>query len=312
MLLASASAFAQRDSTRYALTRLEASLTTRITESSALPRSEVLPIIVVSAEARFEETRTWFPTQAMSTLVRVFGNSAVRFCEACMGSRVSIGEGRVETSTAALETPEIVLFDQRIRGTSEPAKVAVWLDETAKGVSLRVVDLKNSRVLWVENFDDGKFTNDLLAKTQHALKEESRRSRGDALAHVFSDIAVLPMQHISFDWTEQWGDTNANLAGLSASILDPLLGVGGHYFRIIPEAFNITVGAKVLISVPTALAKAISPDINQVIDPLITGVLVVRWPIFSSNFALVLTVSTNAKVAVGITLLNFSLLPVLP
>ena len=63
---------------------------------------------------------------------------------------------------------------------------------------------------------------------------------------------------------------------------------------------------------PTALVKALSPDTMDLFDPLFTAVLVIRWPIFKTNFAIVGTLSTNGQVGLGISLLNTSLIPVLP
>jgi hypothetical protein len=304
-------ALAQRDTTRDALLRLEASLSVRATDVGALARKDLLPAIVVSTEPRYAETLAWYPTAAVGTLVRVFGAASVRVCEGCASARLQVAPGRYEQSTAALDAPEIVRYDENLRGKSEAAKTAIWLDETAAGVSLRIIDLRNSRVLVAENFDEVQADAKAFDRTVQLVREEQRRARGDALAHTFIDIGVVPMQHISLDWSEQWGDTNANLAGVSLSAFDPVLGLGGSYFRITP-LFNITVGLKLLVSVPTALVRAISPDIQQIIDPLFTAVLVIRWPIFGSNFGLVATLSTNARVTFGISLLNFSLLPVLP
>lgn len=314
-VLVPAVALAQRDSTREALARMEADLTVRATERGGLPTRELLPIILVSAEPRFEETRAWFPTQALGAMVRVFGGASVRSCEACMGARLRVEGSRVEQSTVALDGPEIVRFDETVRGTSEPAKTAVWLDETMSGVSLRIIDLRNGRVVLAETYDDTQLDQQSLQRNVKLLKEEERRARGDALAHTFLDATVLTNKpHISLDWAEQFGDTNRNLAGFTVSILDPVVGIGGTYSRIIPEAFNITVGLKVLVSVPQALISAFNTtDMpTQFLDPLLTGVLVVRWPIFNSNFGLVLTLSTNGAVGLGISLLNISLLPVLP
>lgn len=229
-----------------------------------------------------------------------------------MAPRLRVEGGRVEQTTVALDVPEIVRFDESVRGASQPARTAIWLDETVGGVSLRIIDLRNSRVVAAENFDDTLIDAASLRRNTTMVKELARRARRDALAHSFIDIAVLPMQHISLDWTEQWGDTNANLAGITLSVLDPLLGIGGNYFRIIPEAFNLTIGAKFVVSLPTALVRALSPDTMVLFDPLFTGVLVIRWPIFKTNFAIVGTLSTNGKVGLGISLLNTSLIPVLP
>ncbi len=305
-------ALAQRDTTREALSRLEASLSVRATEGGVLPTKDLLPVIIVSTQPRFEETRAWYPTQAIATLVRVFGPASVRLCEACMAPRLQVESGRVEQSSVGLDVPEIVRFDEGVRGKSQPARAAIWLDETVRGVSLRIVDLRNSRVVLAENFDDARTDAEALKRNVWALKEEERRARGDALTHTFIDVAFLPSQHISLDWCEQWGDTNANLAGVSISVLDPILGLGGSYYRVIPEAFNLTVGAQVHVSLITALGRAVSPDLQSLIDPLFTATLVVRWPIFKTNFGLVVTLSTNGKVALGISLLNVSLLPVLP
>ncbi len=315
LVLVPGAALAQRETTRDALGRLEASLSTRVTEVGALARKDLLPTIIVSAEPRFEETRAWYPTQAAGTLIRIFGGSGVRLCEACMSARLRVEGGRVEQSTVALDAPEIVRFDETVRGSSEPARTAIWIDETTRGVSLRIIDLRNSRVVLAENFDDSPTTAASLARTSSLLREEQRRARGEALTHTFFDIGVLPMQHISLDFSEQWGDTNANLAGFTFSVFDPLVGVGGSYFRIIPEAFNLTIGAKVLVSVPNAVIRAVAPDGTNTaafLDPLFSAVLVVRWPIFKTNFGLVATVSTNGRVSLGISLLNISLLPVLP
>jgi len=45
---------------------------------------------------------------------------------------------------------------------------------------------------------------------------------------------------------------------------------------------------------------------------LITGVAVVRIPIATSNYGVLLMASTNGRVGVGISLMNTSLLPVIP
>lgn len=62
------------------------------------------------------------------------------------------------------------------------------------------------------------------------------------------------------------------------------------------------------------MVNSFTPDNPQSFlgDSLFTGVAMLRLPLFKTNYALVASVSTNGRVAIGISLLNFSLLPFLP
>jgi hypothetical protein len=304
-------ALAQRDATREALSRLDETLALRLEESGAGVR-ELLPAIVVSVNPAFEETRTWYPAEALATLVRVFGSAGLRACEACMAPRTYVQEGLVEQVTTNLGTPEITRLDETARGSSAPARTAIWLDETTEGVSLRIIDLHNSRILLAENFDAAMTGQARTRRNLALIRELDRRSRGDSITHAFFDVTVYPGQHISTDWVDQWGDTNANLSGFSLSLYDPVLGVGGAYYRIIPSAFNITVGAKVLMSLPTGIISGIAGEDVDLLDPLLTGVFMVRVPIARSNYGLTFSASTNGELGIGFSLMNVSLLPFLP
>lgn len=306
-----ASALAQQQSAQDALARLEESFALRV-EEHGWSAKDLVPAIVVSVQPAFEETRAWYPSAALATLSRVFGASALRSCEACMAPRLHVEEGRLEQVTGTLGTAEILRLDESSRGSAAPARCAVWLDETSQGVSLRVVDLRNSAIVLAENFDaEGSEP----ARTQLNFKrarELERRTRGDSITHTFIDAVLYPGQHISLDWTEQWGETNANLSGLSVSFIDPILGIGGSYYRVIPSAWNLTVGAQVLVSLPTAIVRSVSSSSADKLENLLTGALLVRVPIASTNYGVTLSVSTNGKFGIGISLMNFSLLPFLP
>jgi hypothetical protein len=305
-------ALAQREASREALSRLDEILALRLEENGGVGVKELLPAIVVSVNPAFEETRTWYPNEALATLVRVFGASGLRACEACMAPRTYVQEGQLEQVSMNLGAAEITRLDETSRGSSAPARTAIWLDETAEGVSLRIIDLRNSRILLAENFDAAMTGQARTSRNLSLVRELDRRARGDSIVHAFFDVTVYPGQHISLDWVDQWGDTNANLSGFSLSLFDPVLGVGGSYYRIIPEAFNITVGAKVLMSVPTGIVRGITGDDVDLIDPLLTGVFMVRVPIARSNYGLTFSASTNGRLGVGFSLMNVSLLPFLP
>jgi len=308
--LAPSPALAQRETTREALARLEETLAQRQEDGPFM--KDLLPAIVVSTQPAFEETRAWYPTAALTTLAHLFGYASLRSCEACQAPRLFVAEGRLEQNSSDLSAAEIVRLDQTARGSAAPARAAIWLDENALGVSLRIVDLQNSRIVLAENFDPSLTEPRRTRKNWTLTRELERRARGDSLTHTFVDLTVWPHQHLSLDWADQWGDTNANLVGFSLSILDPVLGVGGCYYRVIPFLWNLTVGAQVLLSVPTAVVSNISGSNVSILDPLVTGVLLVRLPLFRSNFGLTLSLSTNGKFGIGMSLLNVSLLPFLP
>lgn len=304
-------AFAQRETTREALSRFEETLAMRL-EDGAFVVKDLTPAIVVSVTPAFEESRAWYPTEALATLVRVFGAASLRSCEACMAPRLYVEEGKLEQFTSSLGTAEITRLDEMSRGSASPARTAIWLDETAEGVSLRIIDLKNSRIVLAENFDPRLTESARTRRTFSLARELDRRARGDSLTHTFIDVALYPGQHVSLDWAEQWGDTNANLSGVSVSLFDPVLGVGVSYYRVVPKALNIMVGAKVLLSVPTAVVTGLAGEPQQIIDPLLTAVFMVRVPIGSSNYGVTLSASTNGQLGVGFSLMNLSWMPFLP
>jgi hypothetical protein len=305
-------AHAQRQSSRDALTRLEETLAIE-QEDHAFDLKQLAPAIVVSTRPAFEETKVWFPNAALATLSRVLGTGSIRACEACMAPRLYVGEGQIDQDVGGMDISEIVRLDDQTRGSSAPARTAIWLDETPGGVSLRMVDLRNGRILLAQNFDPHMQEDARTEKSYTLSRELARRIRGDSLTHTFIDVAVYPGQHASLDFAEQWGETNANLSGVSISVFDPVFGIGVSYFRVVPQAFNVAVGGKLLMSVPTALVKSVSNNgSGSVLDPLLTGVFMVRVPIASSNYGVILSGSTNGRFGVGFSLMNLSLLPFLP
>lgn len=313
-MLLPAAALAQRETTRDALTRMEETLELRLQDGAGLQVKDLVPVIVVSVKPAYEETKTWYPTAALGTLIKLFGTAGLRSCEACMVPRVYAAEGALEQTTGDLSAAEIVRLDAISRGQSAPARSAIWLDENAEGVSFKIVDLKNSRIVAAENFDANMTEQKRTRKNVAMARELDRRARGDALTHTFIDFGVFPHQHVSLDWTEQWGSDNCNLSGFTLSLFDPIFGVGATYYRVIPQALNLMVGLQFTVSVPNALITAIGNQggSNLLGDNLFTGVLVARLPIASSNFGVVMTLSTNGRFTLGISLLNISILPFLP
>lgn len=310
LLCASGPARADLGTTRDALDRLEELLELRRDDGRLHP-SDVLPTLLVSARPRYEESRETYPVQVLSVLTRVFGAGGVRSCEACMAVRTRVEDGRLEQHSGPVSLDEIVGLDDRYRGESAPARTAAWIDETPSGVAVRFVDLRSAGVVFAQNIDPDLREYRGSKRTFRLAAELERRARGDSLTHATADFALYPGQHISLSWNDQWGATNSNLSGLVISLYDPVLGIGASYDRILKWA-HISVGAQLLLSIPQAVAEGLADADEDLLDPLLTGALTARIPLGRSGYAGVIIISTNGEVGVGISLLNTSLIPVLP
>lgn len=295
--------------TRDALDRLEEILELRV-EDGTLPPDAVLPAILVSAQPRYEESQGWFSTRAVEVIQGAFGTSGLRLCEACMAPRTHVAEGSMLYQAGPIGLDEIVRLDDLSRGTARAARSAIWIDEHRGGVAVRIVDLRTGRVLYAQNVDPDlvEFSN---TERIYTLSEElERRSRGDTVTQAFVDLGFYPGQHFSLDWTEQWGRTNAQMSGITISLYDPIFGLGASHYRAV-DFFDILVGGKLIVSIPATLVASFG-DVGDFIDPRFTAVGIVRVPFGRSNYGGLLSISTNGEIGLGISLMNISLLPVLP
>lgn len=315
VMTASADARAQRDQTEAAFERFEEGMQPMVEEGSLSPQG-IGPILLVGATPAFDITRAWFPAAALESLIRLFGAGNVRLCEACMNPRVHIEDGRMEHNSV-LTLEEIARIDAELRGSGAPARSAIWIEETAGGIAVRLVAIDNAQVLFAGNFDGPQRERTRSSNIYNATLELGRRLRGDSLTHIFIDAAILPNQHLSLDFAEQFGDENKNLAGITISAVDPIAGLGVVYYRVIPAAWNLTLGAQVILSVPSALIAILDQAVGggggvTFFEPLVTGVLVARLPIPQTSFAIVAMVSTQFRLSIGLTLMNINFLPFLP
>ncbi|MEZ4239900.1 MAG: hypothetical protein R3F59_27870 [Myxococcota bacterium] len=308
MLALAAPASAGPDATRDAMDRLGEILELRIEDHQIDPEA-VVPALLVSAEPRYEASTDWFTVRAIEVLQRAFGEESLRLCEACMAPRAFVDDGRITYQAGPIGLDEVARLDDQTRGKAARAKSAIWLDEQRGGVSVRIVDLATGRVIFAQNGDPFLIEQRNTARTYTLAEEYERRARGDSITQAFVDLVVYPKQHVSLDWTDQWGKTNANLTGITISLVDPVAGIGAVHYRRVP-VLNALIGAKLVVSVPTALVRIVGD--TDVIDPLLTGVALTRVPFGRSNYGAVLSVSTNGVFGVGLSLMNISLLPVIP
>ncbi len=315
LTLGSLSAFAQRERTEQAFERMEETLAPLVEEGQLAPQG-IGPVLLVGATPAFEETRAWFPVGALESLTRLFGPGQVRVCEACMNPRVHAVDGRLEHNTV-LSLPEIARLDEELRGRGPPARSAAWLEETPGGLAVRILSIDNGQVLYAGNFDGQLQERTRTAELYNYTLELGRRLRGESLTHIFLDLGMVPNQHLSLDITEQFGPDNLNLAGFTMSLVDPVAGIGIVYYRVIPLLWDLTIGVQAVMSTITAIATALDTTGNgipssQLLDPILTGVVVLRWPIPTTNFAVFGSASTNFAFTVGVSLINVSFLPIIP
>lgn len=300
---------ARADTTSDSLDRLGEVLRLRV-EEGRVRREDVLPAILVSAQPRTEESRSFYTTRVVEILESSFGEGGLRLCEACMAPRAVVEQGNLVYQSGPVGLDEVVRLDDLTRGGAEPARSAIWVDEHPGGVSIRVVDLRTGLVLFAQNVDP-TLSETRNTERMYTLTEElERRARGDSLTQAFVDVAFYPGQHVSLDWTDQWGKTNRNFSGVTVSIFDPVIGIGGVHYHSVP-ILNSLVGGQVVVSIPTAIVRGLDQN-TAVLDPLLTGVGIVRVPFGRSNFGALLAASTNGEIGVGISLMNISLLPVIP
>lgn len=306
-------AAADPTATRDALERLDEVLTLRV-ESGLLREEAVMPALLVSAEPRYEASADWFSTRVIQLLDGAFGDGGLRVCPACAVPRVAAEDGVLVYQSGPMGLDEVLRLDAQTRGDAPPARSAIYVEEHTNGVAVRIIDLATGRVLFAQNIDPDLIEYGNTQRTYAMAEELERRARGDSLTQAFVDVAVVPGQHISLDWTDQWGAHNQRMSGVTLSVVDPIVGVGACHYRA-TRLFNTAVGGKLLMSLPTAVVDAVDPGGGgggDVVDPLLTGVALVRVPFGRSNYAGVATVSTNGEFALGISLLNVTLLPVLP
>lgn len=308
--LAVAPAMAERVTTRDAFDRLEEVLESR-QDDGILDKRDVLPTILVSARPMYQGSERWFGVRALQALTRVFGRSGIRACEACMQPRAEVEDGRMVYTSGPIAIDEISRLDERYRGDANGARTATWIDETATGVAVRIVDLRSAQVVFAQNIDPMLYEARRTATGSRMSQELERRHRGESLTHAMFDFAMYPGQHASLEWADQWGVTNRNLSGFVLSLYDPVLGVGAGYHRVL-GFWDTSIGAKVMLSIPTAIVSSQIDEDVEILDPLVTGVFVMRVPLWGSNYAALLSASTNGQVGIGVSMLNTTFLPFLP
>ena len=309
--LASASAQAGSATTRDALDRLDEILELRL-DDGRLQKKDLVPALVIIAPPRYTDSEGMLAARSLDLLQRNLGEGNLRLCEACLAPRARVLDGAMAYQSGPIGVDEVRRLDEDLRGQAAPARVAIWIEEHKGGVGIRIVDLRTGGVRFAQNVDPDLVEDKNTQRAFTLAAERERRNRGDSTTQGFFDLGVYPAQHISLDWADQFGKRNQHMAGFTFSLFDPFFGMGANYHFVTP-LWNTSVGAKAVLSLPTALVRALGQDIDiDLFDPLVTGVFVARVPFGRSNYGLFGSVSTNGRVTFGISLMNITFLPIQP
>ncbi len=319
-LLGAAPALAQRATTLGALARAREAIV-EAQRDGRVPTDVV--VLVASVRPAFIETQASFPAAATAVAIDAFGARQVRGCDACMNPRLVQGNGGLRYETGELSLADLVGLDAAARGRGPAARLALWLDETPAGVALRIVDLADGSVLLARHLEPGLDT--LVRSTRHVSVTEDvrRRLRGDSLTHVHWNLGLYPGQHLGLELLDQFGPQRQDMAGLSLSLVNPVLGIGGAYQHVFTEAWNVAVGAKVIVGIPGLVLQTLNNETGANIDATgliggpLTAMATAQLPIFDTNYAVFAFAGLHLPLfvpsaGIGISLLNVHVLPILP
>lgn len=281
-----------------------------------------MPVLVASVSSLSPENETWFVPYAMRSLVGVFGPGNMRVCNICMKTEVAEKPGLLSLRRKDWSTRELVSADQKIRQQSQPAKSALYVHETRNVVSVRVVSLDDARIIFAANFDPDFSALRRSENIRRYHVELKDRRAGAGHTHFLWDGILYPNQHLALDILDQFGERGQHLAGISTSMFTPLLGVGFAYHYVFQDAWNVSLGTKVLFAGPNLLLRVLFEEDLELVDPLINTVFVLRVPIPETNLAVSGMIATGSDsfpfptqsptLGVGLTLLNPTLMPVFP
>lgn len=290
--LCSPGAFAQDESRAAAIRELKTYIANERQNGSLQDASPVFVVV----EPEDTDSETSFTQNISDALSDLFAADELRICLACSIPRTRFGENRVTHVSASASLPEIRRRDAQLRGSGRAARTAIYVQEIGREISLQVLSVAEGSVLVSEIFPRRKDTVAAGTERISARFAVQQKARGWTLTHWFNDVIVYPSPHIAIDVVDQIGEQRNHLLGVSTSLWNPLLGVGVSYHYVLPNAFNATIGGKLLLALPNLVLSGILPDnpAGALLDPTFTPMLIARVPIPQTPFA----VSAMASMAV--------------
>jgi hypothetical protein len=269
-------------------------------EDGHLAIEEITPLTVVDVSTTNADAATL--TNAILRSLGTAINGPILMCETC---RATYRQGETESvyETGMVSTDEV---KRNYQNQKTKPKAAAWIRETRNSLSLRIVSLETSKVLFADTVTTGIDWSSRSIQSFSRSREAERAARGDVILHGQFDFSPIGSgAHLGYSLMQQWGDSNQYLSGLSINLSDPVLGLGLNTFKVFPELNNTLIGGKFLVSIPSALSSALSKNSDSPLDQSpYTLVAMIKYPLFRgepAKYFINAYISTNANFGVGIS-----------
>lgn len=255
-------------------------------------------------------------------LAEIVSPEDIRVCAACMRPRTQVQTNRAQRHTAPPTLTELATLDAQLRGGAPPAHLVLVVQRLGPEIALQIYRLQNGSLLASELFTGRKRETQQMALRLPYREGIKQKARGWGLTHWVVDAVVYPNAHFGMDVLDQVGEYRNHLIGVSTSMWNPLLGAGVAYHYVLQDYWNATVGAKLLLSMPTLIAKGLADDFQTGVgfEPTFTPVLMARVPIPNTPLTLSAMASVSVdvgavrlpQVGIGLSLVDLFPAPVLP
>ncbi len=303
LLLSASSAFALLPQTQQDLRVFEDRLRYEI--DRARERGDViLPVLVATPRAHWEESKTDFAAAVTDVLTRLFPNPGEMIaCAECFDNRVFVSRD----NRMVIQSGELTLADlARLREKPgfNQAKSVFISRETPSGIEMRLIAIDDGRLLYTGLADA---TRDLSTAERplRLARELERRERGESLSYFHFDLGLYPQGLVQLKWLEQWGSRNQHLSGVALSAFNPTGAIGITYLYMWPRKKQITVGVTGYYGL-SGVFDAGSTDLSK----NIIGQLSVNYA-FSGAYGVFASCDTKGTASVGLSFQNPVFLPFL-
>jgi hypothetical protein len=290
------------------LALLEDLLTQRLESEPGL-RERVTPLLVAPPVHHWVESRGDFAAAANRVLATAFPTpGALIACEDCDTWRLHVQEGAsLSIVNGELSLAELARIRQDPRYGG--AKALVHVEETPAGVSLRLIELVDGRVLVTLLADSTERLSEVRPYL-HYGEERERRLNGESLSYVFINLGLWPKGLFQTEFVEQWGDRNQYVTGVGLSFFNPTFALGVVYHYMIPSLRQLQVVGSLYYPLQNALGSAVDRSKNDDLASKFVVQAMTEYA-FTGSFAVFASLSTEGNLSLGVNLYNPLFMPFL-